>query len=79
MDIDKVVLKFKKNPKGTATIAYCDEYPQVQGIGPDEGHATANFWKVFNSYESKQEHDMTLKKKAEKVTVEPVMKKKKAA
>lgn len=51
MDIEKVVLKFKMNAKGTHHIAYCEEYPQLQGIGPTEGQATANFWKAFNNAE----------------------------
>lgn len=64
MDYNKVVLKFKMNDKKTHYIAYCDEYPEVNGIGPSEGHATVNFWKVFNSREEKQEHQETLSKKA---------------
>jgi hypothetical protein len=64
MDIEKVVLKFKMNAKGTHHIAYCDEYPQIQGIGPDQGHATANFWKAFNNAETKAEHQSTSSKKA---------------
>jgi len=77
MDIEKVILKYKKNAKGTHTIAYCEEYPSLQGIGPDEGHATANFWKAFNNEETKAEHSATVSKKAMKV--EDNSKKKKAA
>ncbi|MBF0315710.1 MAG: hypothetical protein HQK50_01880 [Oligoflexia bacterium] len=64
MDPQKVSLKFKKNAKGSHTIAYCDEYPSVQGIGPSEGQAVANFWKAFNVVEDKAEHAHTLEKKA---------------
>ena len=76
MDIEKVVLKFKMNAKGTHCIAYCDEYPQIQGIGPSEGHATANFWKAFNGAEDKAAHSETLQKKADaKLKVDPGKKK----
>ncbi len=77
MDMEKVVLKFKKNAKGTHTIAYCEEYPSIHGIGPDEGHAIANFWKGFNAAEMNSEHAATVSKKAAKV--EDTSKKKKAA
>lgn len=77
MDIEKVILKFKKNAKGTHTIAYCEEYPTIQGIGPDEGHATANFWKAYNTAEMNAEHQVTVTKKAAKAEETP--KKKKAA
>lgn len=81
MDMEKVILKFKKNAKGTHTIAYCEEYPTLQGIGPDEGHATANFWKAFNSAEMNAEHQATVSKKAvtAKAEEEHKGKKKKAA
>lgn len=77
MDMEKVILKFKKNAKGTHTIAFCEEYPSIQGIGPDEGHATANFWKAFNIAEMNAEHLQTVTKKAAKAEETP--KKKKAA
>ncbi|MBF0297332.1 MAG: hypothetical protein HQK51_01345 [Oligoflexia bacterium] len=64
MDFNKVILKYKMNTKGTHYIAYCDEYPSLQGIGPSEGHATANFWKAFNSIENKDEHQKTINKKS---------------
>ena len=81
MDIDKVVIKFRQSTKGNQTIAYCEEYPQLQGIGQNEGQATANFWKAFNNAESKMEHESTLKKKQEKEATEKQQqgKKKKAA
>ncbi len=79
MDIDKVVLQYKMNAKGTHYIAYCEEYPTVQGIGPSEGHATANFWKAFNKLEALTEHEHTQTKKAEKAAAEETSKKKKAA
>ncbi len=52
--MEKVVLKFKKNPKGTMVIAYCDEYPEVTGTGPDQAKATMSFWKAFNSMDQKK-------------------------
>ncbi len=79
MDMEKVVLKFKKNAKGTHVIAFCDEYPSLQGVGPDEGHATANFWKAFNNAEMNAEHQATVTKKVAKETEKTPDKKKKAA
>ena len=80
MDIEKVVLKFKMNAKGTHHIAFCDEYPQVQGIGPSEGQATANFWRAFNNAEAKQEMQVGQQKKSEKAAaLQQDAKKKKAA
>ncbi|MBF0359431.1 MAG: hypothetical protein HQK49_00375 [Oligoflexia bacterium] len=70
MDFSKIVIKYKLNAKGTHYIAYCDEYPSVQGIGPSEGHATANFWKAFNANENKTDHQNTLNKKAIKESEE---------
>jgi hypothetical protein len=67
MDMEKVVLKFRQNEKKTHTVAYCEEYPQVQGIGPSEQLATANFWKVFNKASEQEAHDVSAKKKEEKV------------
>ncbi len=63
MDIEKVVLKFKMNAKGTHHIAYCEEYPQLQGIGPSEGQATANFWKAFNNAEVNISKQASVQKK----------------
>ena len=79
MDINKVILKFKINAKGTHTIAYCDEYPAIQGVGETEDQATANFWKSYNTAESKQEHAATMSKKMQKEVAEKDTKKKKAA
>ena len=79
MEAEKVVLKFKMNAKGTQHIAYCDEYPQVQGMGNSEGQATAHFWKAFNNSEDKMQHEATEKKKAEKLAQTDIGKKKKAA
>ncbi len=66
MEMDKVVLKFKLNAKGNTHIAYCDEYPQIQGMGPSEGQAIASFWKAFNSYEEKQNKESNLQKRQQK-------------
>lgn len=77
MDMEKVILKFKKNAKGTHSIAYCDEYPELQGIGPTEGHAVANFWKAFNNAENKHEHEAAIQRKNEKLNVENQQNKKK--
>lgn len=63
MDIDKITIKFRANKKGTATIAYCDEVTDIQGIGPTEEEATRNFWRAFNARESNMEHQETVKKK----------------
>ncbi|MEI8347983.1 MAG: hypothetical protein WCG27_10990 [Pseudomonadota bacterium] len=79
MDMLKVILKYKMNAKGTHHIAYCEEYPQIQGIGPSEGQATANFWKAYNNAESKTETQATQQKRSEKAAAEQLAKKKKAA
>ena len=79
MDIDKVVLKTKMNAKGTHHIAYCEEYPSIQGIGPSEGQAIANFWKGFNSAEMKSDEQANKQKKAELKAQELQNTKKKAA
>ena len=54
MDMEKVVLKFKMNAKCTQYIAFCDEYPEVTGTGPDQGRATMSFWKAFNNLDQKK-------------------------
>jgi len=66
MDIEKVVLKYKKNEKGTVVTAYCDAYPNIQGKGPDENKATADFWHAFNNFEDNNAHVLTLQKKVAK-------------
>ena len=63
MDMNKVRLKFKMNAKQTHHIAYCEEYPEIQGIGPSEGQATADFWRAFNNAEDKNAHQATQQKK----------------
>lgn len=65
MDYDKVNLKTKPNKKGTHTIAYCEEYPNVQGIGPTPDQAIANFWRAFNNADLKEAHAETLAQKEE--------------
>lgn len=79
MDIEKIVLKYKSTTKGDQVIAYCEEYPQLQGMGKDEGSATAHFWRAFNKMEDTVAHEETLKKKADKIEAEKQGKKKKAA
>jgi hypothetical protein len=68
MDPEKINIKYKPNKTGSQVIAYCDEYPSLQGIGPSEGQATANFWKAFNKAEMMevQEHNHQKKLEAEK-------------
>lgn len=65
MDFSKVTLLTKLNKKGTHTIAYCEEYPEIQGIGPTEEQAVANFWRCFNNADQKESHNMTMAKKEE--------------
>jgi len=69
MDMNKVELKLKMNAKGTHHIAYCEEYPSLQGIGPSEGQAIANFWKAFNLAEEKAAAEVSRQKKMEKTAV----------
>ena len=76
MDMNKVNLKLKMNAKGTHHIAYCDEYPSLQGIGPSEGQAIANFWKAFNLAEEKAAAEVSFQKKMEKVSSETASSKK---
>lgn len=66
MDYSKVTIKTKLNKKGTHTIAYCEEYPEVQGIGPSEDQAIANFWRAFNNADLKESHQQTLAAKEAK-------------
>ena len=66
MDPEKVIIQFKRNAKDTHFIAYCEEYPEVEGIGPTEGHAIANFWKNFNNADDKLDHQKNQKKKEDK-------------
>ncbi len=75
MDMNKVELKLKMNAKGTHHIAYCEEYPSLQGIGPSEGQAIANFWKAFNLAEEKAAAEVSRQKKMEKTTTETSAKK----
>ncbi len=70
MDMNKVSLKLKMNAKGTHHIAYCDEYPSLQGIGPSEGQAIANFWKAFNLAEEKAAAEVSMQKKIDKANSE---------
>ena len=66
MDPDKITIKYKKSKNGNAVIAYCEEYPEIQGMGPSEEQATANFWKCFNNKEMSLEREASEKKKLEK-------------
>ncbi|MBP5297053.1 MAG: hypothetical protein J6Y94_06955 [Bacteriovoracaceae bacterium] len=75
MDMNKVELKLKMNAKGTHHIAYCEEYPSLQGIGPSEGQAIANFWKAFNLAEEKAAAEVSRQKKMERVSTESTNKK----
>lgn len=81
MDLTKVVLLYKMNAKGTHHIAYCDEYPSIQGIGPSQEQATANFWKAFNKAESEEGFQHHLDRVNEREEAEKVKKtgKKRAA
>jgi hypothetical protein len=63
LDPAKVKLRFKPTKNQKATIAYCDEYPDIQGTGNDQAQATANFWKQFNAREIQLEHEATERKK----------------
>lgn len=66
MDFDKVNLKIKMNAKGTHYIAYCEEYPQIQGVAPSEDLATQNFWRAFANLEDKIEHEKIVASREEK-------------
>lgn len=81
MDLTKVVLLYKMNAKGTHHIAYCEEYPSIQGIGPSQEQATANFWKAFNKAENQEDFQHHLDRVGEREEAEKTKKtnKKRAA
>ena len=63
MDPSNVEIKFKDNKKGTQVVAYCEEYPEIQGIGPNKDTAVRNFWRAFNNREAELEQTQTEEKK----------------
>jgi len=65
LDPSKVSLKFKPSKSGKAVIAYCEEYPEIQGNGANEEQATSSFWKQFNAKELEIEHEESERKKEE--------------
>ncbi|OFZ20713.1 MAG: hypothetical protein A2202_06125 [Bdellovibrionales bacterium RIFOXYA1_FULL_36_14] len=64
MEMEKVILKHKLNDKGTHHIAYCDEYPQIQGTGPSPEQATASFWRAFNKAQDVLDFESAKNKKS---------------
>lgn len=72
MDLSKVVIQYKTHPKGDKTIAYCNEYPQLQGIGKSQDEATANFWRAYNAADNRESHLETLSKKEKEALKAPI-------
>ncbi len=81
MDLTKVELMYRMNSKGTHHIAYCQAYPSIEGIGPSQEQATANFWKAFNKAENQEDFQHHLSRVGEREEAEKAKKtnKKRAA